>query len=228
MRFTDARERPLLMSDPLVLQTEAGIKTVTRRIVNSQPNADGLADDSEPMEYGYAWHGTDGSVRQCRYGNRGDRLWLRHAHCPRYFDDGRTAYRCDWRPESEDVVKPPKWTPSIHMRREYARTVVELVSDPRVERLLDITDEEALAEGVPDEFDEAVQLGMVRFRNGSLGGRRYLWRFGGPRGNFLLLWDGINGKREIGGVVGAGRAEFNPWVWRLNYRVVVCNGVEVK
>ena len=44
-----------------------------------------------------------------------------------------------------------KWKPSIHMPKEAARIFLR-VTDVRVERLQDITDEQALAEGVPDEW----------------------------------------------------------------------------
>lgn len=93
----------------------------------------------------------------------GDILYVREAYSPDYFDSGlagyrgdglrgnRNAYKADYRKEVVgDVVPEPKWRPSIHMPKEAARIWLK-VTDVRVERLQDITEEQALKEGASNE-----------------------------------------------------------------------------
>ena len=82
------------------------------------------------------------------------------------------------------------------MPRTASRLTLELI-DVRVERLQDISEEDAIAEGV-----EIGRLDQVIF--------------GGPPGiaNYQLLWESINGH---------GSWDANPWVWVLSFRVHNCN-----
>lgn len=80
------REGPLLFSAPMVRATLAGIKTMTRRVVKPQPEAD---HDGEPYWFigGYrAWAHrptppiplrAGGNPLTCPYGQRGDHIWGR-------------------------------------------------------------------------------------------------------------------------------------------------------
>jgi hypothetical protein len=150
----DIRERPILFSAPMVRALLDGSKTQTRRVIKMPPSWDCIvyadwgngfwpyrSDDGESPNYD-----NNEIPLNCPHGQPGDRLWVRetwapHPDFPRSV--GRTVYRAD--PECEHDVA--RWYPSIHMRREYSRILLEIVS-VRVERLIAITYEDARAEGV--------------------------------------------------------------------------------
>lgn len=151
----------------------SGAKTVTRRIVKPQPS----------------FH-----VRQ--------RLWVRETwwKCP--CDCDQIVYR-----EKFDAggypnlpVVPSGWRPSIFMQRSDSRITLEVVS-VRVERLHEITEDDAIREGV-----DAVSVADVP-RNGTLT----------RRDDFAQLWQKINGKRAPWAS--------NPFVWRVEFKVLkACRG----
>ena len=146
------KERPILFSAPMVRALLAGTKTQTRRI------AKGLALEwlSEGFEPTFV---ADDANRLCPYGKPGDRLWVREAwaktHCLGHemfvyrAEDNRTDYGGPWKP-------------SIHMPRLASRILLEIVS-VRIERLQDISEADAEAEGTP------IPCG------GWVGGYRNLW-----------------------------------------------------
>ena len=102
-----------------------------------------------------------------------------------------------------------KFTPSIHMHRWACRTVLEL-TDVRVERLQEISEDDAISEGVallegsynPDDY-----TGI--WKNYSLHETAEYWN--SPRDSYHSLWDSINGH---------GSWERNDWVWVLTMRRV--------
>ena len=77
----------------------------------------------------------------------GDRLYVRESYAPHYHGPGRHGYAADWTERAADVVPRPKWTPSIHMPKAAARIWLEVVS-VRAEEVLDISEADALAEGI--------------------------------------------------------------------------------
>lgn len=86
--------------------------------------------------------------------------------------------------------------PSIFMPREASRINLE-ITGVRVERLQEITEEDANAEGFPDTFR----------RNGSYESTELgKWKF-------IELWDSLNAKRGFGWDV-------NPWVWVIEFKVI--------
>lgn len=160
------KERPILFSAPMVRAILAGTKTQTRRAVKLQPEAE---HGGEPYWFvgGYrAWtyrNTTDllrkgGNVMPCPYGQTGDRLWVRESFCPIYSQDphyngGRPIeydYQATYKHGDRlgDLIGvKKKWKPSIHMPRAASRITLE-VTAVRVERLQDISEADALAEGV--------------------------------------------------------------------------------
>lgn len=92
-----------------------------------------------------------------------------------------------------DETIPTRWRPSIHMPRWACRLVLEVV-DVRVERLEDISEEDAVAEGIK------------RTGGGGEWGEESLIE------DFAALWDSINGKRAAW--------DLNPWVWVVSFRRV--------
>lgn len=172
--------KPILFSTEMVRAILDGRKTQTRRVINPQyaEKSDGTR---EPLDK----YAADGILAECGKYVRGDILWVRESFCPRYFDDGRPAYKADYDGgRIGDVVPEPKWKPSIHMPRTAARLFLR-VTDVRAERVQDISyDDGAIwAEGIPATHD----------RNSEIR-------------HFIELWDSLNARRGFGW-------DANPWVW---------------
>ncbi len=138
------------------------------------------------------------------YGQSGDHLWVRETWSPGYVfdgwppreipDDAPIHYWADGNPPAVwDVTKPK---PSIFMPRWASRITLEVVS-VRVERLQEITDMDAIAEGVH-------QVGGID-RTGLTTGETVL--------EFRTLWDSINAARGYGW-------DSNPWVWVVEFKKV--------
>ena len=164
------------------------------------------------------WPPTTGGANSihCPFGQPGDRLWARETWMPKswsaeggwgeieYAADGAARQvEGDWSfsqayPSSRPVTA---WRPSIHMPRWASRITLE-ITRVRVERVQDITEADAIAEGVT-----VATLGNA----GWLGpdapeGAGYSYV---PRG-FAATWDDINGPRGHGWSV-------NPWVWVIDF-----------
>src|SRR3569832_1897173 len=142
----------------------------------------------------------------CPYGKPGDRLWVREAwrHTAHDLDAARAltedimsgtavAYRAD-----DDDPQFEKWRPSIHMPRWASRTALE-ITDVRVERLLDISQADARAEGAPPSHPSidvvSRQFGYADFSRS--------WYAQQKKQN-----NNTNTKNE------------NPWVWVLEFKRV--------
>jgi len=146
------REHPLLMKGPLVRATLEGRKTQTRRPVKGNPLGEfvGWAWTDEMTRNPGLWlQGSWGQEFECPLGRAGDRLWVRETWTAAMHEPKGPAdclYRADDNRGVEDLAEA-KWTPSIHMPRWACRLVLPLVS-VRVERVQDITQDDARAEGV--------------------------------------------------------------------------------
>ena len=156
-------ERPILFNTEMVRAILDGRKTVTRRVIKPQP----------PMtthimytcgQWAWAfWEDGDKHWIKSPYKPM-DILYVRESFSPNYFCNAvanyrygelrgnRNAYKADYYKEKiGDVVPEPKWIPSIHMPKEAARIFLR-VTDVKVERLQEITDKGAEAEGIPTEY----------------------------------------------------------------------------
>ena len=198
-------ERPILFSAPMVRAILAGTKTQTRRVVKLKPwHQIEERDDGSPWPW---MHDNDRDADHwlpCPYGQPGDRLWVRETWCGPFKwgkNDGKFAYRAD--PESlwpENIRTPylSLWKPSIHMPRWASRITLE-VTGVRVERLQDISEADAQAEGAR-ECDP-------------VSGREVLLAGPSQRGSFVLhyrdIWEQINGP---------GSWDANPWVWVVEFK----------
>lgn len=149
----------------------------------------------------------------------GDRLWVRETwNAFDFSQDGDEAWPCKKIPTFEEIkeimeegcrVSPPqavyreserarkwfsdqKWRPGIHMPRWASRITLD-VTDVRVQRLQEISVDDAIAEGRPKggEF---------------LSARRW----------FRTLWDSLNADRGFGW-------RENPWIVAINFRPHLCN-----
>lgn len=201
------RERPILFSAPMVKAILAGTKTQTRRILKS-PNVvdlDVFAFDAARGEWegGIAGEGgvfAHGEYVRCPYGVAGDRLWVKETHKVYEAYDFRPRevfYRSDF---SESTDGTP-WKPSIFMRRRDSRIDLE-ITKVRVERLQEITEADAKAEGVKRDPSPCDHSRYSCEEINCLGPTH--------KATFADLWDAINGER-------ASWAS-NPWVWVVEFR----------
>lgn len=217
--MTAIKERPILFSAPMVRAILEGRKTVTRRAIKVQPHIDVSGNfcvgNSNYGQDGYGNPVTKHFVNGCcPYGKPGDRLWVRETFIDlrgtgvehRPDPDGplqRYAYAADCRPGSHsDEARKDfglKYKPSIHMPRAACRILLE-ITDVRVERLQDIREDQAKAEGVRLYTDHA-ELGDW-------------WHVDGidtysadPRKSFELLWSSVGGDWVA-----------NPWVWVVEFK----------
>lgn len=150
-------DRPIIFSAPMVRALLEGRKTQTRRIIKKPAAMNALAI------FGPNFLTLPGNRDLLSFSVfAGDRLWVREAHAilP------RTAYRCsvgtgtiDQREhptdgysaavfrEGFDRSGAPRWRPSIHMPR-WASRLTLIVTDVRVQRLQEISHDDAVAEGM--------------------------------------------------------------------------------
>jgi len=205
------KERPILMSTPMVRAILEGRKSQTRRtkgldFLRHIPFTNGL--DEKP--YKHAKDGTwcyqlqtevDDSREyklRCPYGQPGDILWVRETWT---LIDGKFGYRAL---VTDEEARRYKWKPSIFMPKEACRIMLE-VTDVRAERLNDITDDDAKAEGIDYVIDKIT----------GYCGRNYL--HGGynlmitPYHGYRSLWESINGE---------GSWKMNPWVWVIEFKIM--------
>ncbi len=210
-----ARERAVLFSAPMVRALLAGTKTQTRRPVNPQPETQ---HDGEPYWHvgGYRVWGyrppsavplrAGGNPLPCPYGKPGDRLWVREAFrlCteadatpPR---DTDAAFRVWYEADAPHQPGFGKLRPSMFMPRWACRLVLTLES-VRVERLKDISEADALAEGVTPKWEPGCSGRLMEAFNG--------FSFRPAASAYADLWEQINGP---------GSWSENPWVWVLAFR----------
>ena len=184
------KERPMLFSAPMVRAILDGRKTVTRRIVKAR--------DLEWMDVHQGLREPDNAER-CPYGQPGDRLWVRETFAridgqtrPWIETDYQATYTNGDRLGDTLGIKK-RWTPSIHMPRHASRITLE-VTGVRVERLQDISEADAQAEGWTrrPEVSTDPQVHKEAARD---------W--------FMDLWESINGP---------GSWDANPWVWVLDFK----------
>ncbi|HBO2839599.1 TPA: hypothetical protein ACP31N_002655 [Pseudomonas aeruginosa] len=151
------KERPILFTGPMVRAILEGRKTVTRRVVTPQPDFLGsMVDPNTPFKTLDA--GLHARIT-CPYGQPGDRLWVREAWAadaqvdaiaPSDLSQGEPIwYPADLsvRQTGCSMISKGRVRPSIHMPRWACRILLEITA-VRVERLQDISDPGALAEGV--------------------------------------------------------------------------------
>lgn len=219
---TQVRERPILFSGPMVRAILDGRKTQTRRVLGVQPLEILLPRDSRAASMQKAtrvWNGSRvwfalterdpnrGCAFRCKYGEVGDRLWVRETwaqSADQLSDttmDTRLRYRADGEERARDNGAELPWRPSIHMPRWASRLMLE-VTGVSVERVQDITEADARAEGIERAADG---YWLNYAENGPT------WQK--ARESFFTLWDSLNAARGHGWDV-------NPWVWVIQFKAV--------
>lgn len=201
------RERPISFNASMALAALEGRKTQTRRIIDPQPEV-------TPS----AMSGIDRS----KYGERGDLLWVREPFT--LTTDSRRKYCVLYRADlvarelllsecglgfpigvGEKVRARYGNKPDLHywkrpdfMCRAYSRTTLE-ITDVRVERLQDISEKDARAEGI-----DPVACSPAGRGDGATG-----WLLCKPA--FETLWGSIYGPESV---------SKNPWVWVIEFQLL--------
>lgn len=197
--------RGILFQPPMVRALVDIRKTQTRRAVK---NADWV-NTALPVAGTSDRFVLDGpgrtEVRACRYGGHDDLLWVRETWMKPYKADEHSngcVYLADYgfKPgliSEREARASWTWTPSIHMPRWVSRLTLEIM-EVRIERLQDITEEDAIQEGL--FYDRG--LGMW-----GLPDTPNFW-VATPVGAYRVLWERINGP---------GSWALNPWVWVVSF-----------
>jgi len=202
------KERPILFSAQMVRAILSGAKTQTRRVVKPQPTPNGGGPVVMQTQSGF--FNANGLPIVCPYGKPGDRLWVREAWratlgwdgckpseivscAPIKFDaDGTLSGQFD----EEDLDDFGRLRPSMFMPRWASRIILE-ITGVRVERLQDISEADAKAEGAP------LELGILE--------RTILGTKAKYRSGYCRVWESINGP---------GSWEANPWVWVVEFKQI--------
>lgn len=160
-------------------------------------------------------------TEKCPYGQPGNRLWVRESIRGNIVEPGtwRITYVADG--ASVDlsrnlpgyglspllgITKSRPVVPSIHMPRWASRITLEVVS-VRVERVQEISRDDAIAEGIESSWDGSAHW-YKDYSKGAISQfkQRPVW-------SFRSLWDSINAKRGLGWDV-------NPYVWVIEFKVI--------
>ncbi|MCS3839431.1 hypothetical protein HNR03_004042 [Pseudomonas sp. JAI111] len=221
------KERPILFSAPMVRAILEGRKTVTRRPVKGLKTDNPVTTGADETPMTCCWD-YGGPVMRCPYGKPGDRLWVRETWTRAgNGDPGYLTYRATYPdclpPGLENIPTAHKirWKPSIHMFRADSRILLE-ITDVRLERLQDISDEQAQAEGiipVPKTTEDSHQF----WRNYHLSGDG-TFCVGTPKESFKSLWCHVAGgsfpKGEAAYKASPHSWDANPWVWVVEFKQV--------
>ncbi|MFQ1679202.1 morphogenetic protein [Pantoea dispersa] len=197
-------ERGMIFNAEMVRAVLDGSKTQTRRIMKSQP----MPHPACEGDFWFRCNKTRSMIKVsdftprngplpdaheyfsmcCPFGAVGDRLWVRETWARYNIDQNshEMAYRAT---APDDWPKEGRWRPSIHMPRWASRITLE-ITGVRVERLNDISEDDAKAEGAPTE---CCVIGDKHFL-----GFRSLWR----------------------SIYGADSWQANPWVWVIEFKRV--------
>ena len=217
-------ENPIRCNGKEVLAILENKKSQMRRVIKPQPTNVGSSNLDRFEYWNDAWHPTSPSGKvgvfspyeyKCPYGVPGDTLWVRECFKPycrmgelytfqykadNAFSKEYEMLKIDYEHKSDEEVFDDRWRPSIHMPR-WASRINLLVKDIRVERVQDISEEDALAEGTPGAW--IIGENDLHHRENPNKAHRFF---------FSRLWDKINSKRGFGWDV-------NPWVWVVEFEV---------
>ncbi|MFL1873936.1 hypothetical protein ACIKT0_01700 [Hansschlegelia beijingensis] len=221
--------RPILFSAPMVRALLAGTKTQTRRAIRDQRRYRQSADGAGVWTGFMGWQSLEWALENhelCAKGSLpgiagGDLLWVREATTR--FDKGTCdqwvwyrAGRNSLLGMSPDLDPDAEWpsgkegpaggasynVASIHMPR-WASRLPLLVTDVRVQRLQEISEDDARAEGIEPDDTGTAWLCYASQPKGQT-------HWAAPRESYRTLWDSINGPSSWAA---------NPWVAAYTFTV---------
>lgn len=186
------KERPIIFNGAMVRAILSGDKTQTRRVIRRQPFEweSHLCYVPRKMIGHYNLLNKADIYESNPFGIPGDRLWVRETFaCLGAIKDNYKSgiFRAD-DPDAHVI-----WKPSIHMPRKFSRINLE-ITNVRVERIKDISEQDAQNEGLIDNFISPGDGHSASY-------------------HFVNLWNSINEKRGFGW-------NENPWVWVIEFEVI--------
>jgi hypothetical protein len=210
---------PILFSTEMVRAILEGRKTQTRRIIKNIKHGEYCKmEHTAPGKYGAVFKDNNHSFKiNCPYGKVGDVLWVRETHLWVMLDHAhdllvgaknrsqwvyKTSRHQDWIDYAKEKYGY-KWKPSIHMPKEACRISLK-ITDIRVDRLQDISRNDAASEGIQSFWNtKGVSVygvpGLIEPKPNQT------WTI---REAFMNLWTSINGSESW---------EENPWVWVVEF-----------
>lgn len=209
------KDYPILFSTPMVQAILEGRKTQTRRIVKGMA-LEWLQPGMFAQEYVAA---KENGLSP--YGYEGDNLWVRETF-QRTFNVNSTdtgeQYLYKANPGDEEMLilqDTPKginkWKPSIHMPKKACRLWLK-VKSVRIERLHDISEEDAIAEGIEKYQDTSAYKSY--WSDEPENPKLYEMY---PVRSFYTLWQSINANRNNGLYAW----DENPWVWVIEFEKLI-------
>lgn len=198
------KERPILMSTPMARAIREGRKTETRRPIKfpSFFNQEVVIYNRLPVDHwsGYDYQFDNGyhTLRKnCPYGKVDDILWVRETWGIRKDKYHQVVFKAG--DHAGNVYPVERWKPSIHLKKDYARIWLK-VTYINVDRIADITEASAKAEGVDPRFCNPPNINN-NFRLG-----------------FFDIW------QQIYKYAPQKRPSYNPLVWVVTFEVLSTNG----
>ena len=208
--------KPILFNTEMVRANLEGRKTCTRRVIKPQPDEKhtyplGFVNDSTEIKdigsFGFGMSEYGGLIQYAKppY-QQGDILYVRetwHKYTKRV-GKGESCHLAEFYgykasiANSEDAEEP--WKPSIHMPKEAARIWLK-VTDVRVERLQDIAEDGAKAEGAIDN------RGFIHSTENEYGSMHT------AREHFAEIWKSTIKKSDLDRY----GWDANPWVWVIEF-----------
>lgn len=217
------KERGMIFNSEMVRAILEGRKTQTRRPVKPQPE---LTERSGFSWNGVVF-GSGSDDREtnrnfahvkCPFGKPGDRIWVRetfqgplfdYEQMQSYLEDSSKfekpefcQYAADGKPAPEyydaDDNLHCGWRPSIHMPRWASRITLE-ITDVRVERLNNISYDDAISEGIKQEWT-CIDPGLGSYAHKN-----------DVQDDYETLWKSIYGTDSW---------QANPWVWVIEFKRV--------
>lgn len=211
-----------MFSTPMMQSILRGTKTQTRRVLKPQPLVHnevikmplGISEYAKIIKQysnkGYTQIYTDGPLKGmlaplCPYGQVGDTLWVRETWAKIITPEGKDAfvYRADDEYYKDTISDWQGWKPSIFMPKEACRLVLK-ITNVRAERLNDISDTDAISEGIAisSRFGNEVNQ-WIDYIDGN--------GTPSPVYSFQTLWQSINGEKSW---------NENPFVWVIEFRKI--------
>lgn len=207
------KERGIIFNTEMVRAILDGRKTQARRIIKAVPTTHDfhgwvMSSTCAKDEGKACWAIGDSPLlkdpirRNCPFGKIGGRLWVRETWQCGLCTESTFAYRATHKPSDleEGWSEIIKWRPSSQMPRWASRILLE-ITGVRVERLQDINEEDAVAEGVAHLHGGYWKHYQPDWTQHQLS----------ARGSFVTLWNSING-------VDAWYK--NPWVWVIEFKMI--------
>lgn len=197
--------KPILFNTEMVRAILDGRKACTRRVVKPTPK---YFEVKENPVYIYDAEPAMGRIYPpCQ---PEDVLYVRETwgiYTESWLDADYFMYKADYPANATtythqegNICDLPRWRPSIHMPKEAARIWLK-VTDVRVERLQDITEDGAKVEGAIDN------RGLIHSPNNEYD------RIHTAREHFIGIWDSTINKSDID-IYGW---DANPWVWVISF-----------